>query len=278
MRTSKVERRIIPPHNLHGDHGPVCNTCAGLGQVLRMPYPGGTPTRATTSCHPCKGTGIDQEMINKRYISNLVDKLERLERQSARDHKLLLELRSMTKHNGKMSRQYWSELIAWATVDGTAITNVSTEAAIMPAITILGGFMSDGRILEYETQGRIGATATPTVTLRLRWGGLTGNIIAQSAAITLAAVTAAIFELSFKITTRANGTAGSLFAIGKVIWGATIKTSNTPDMLGSAGATTPAAVANDLTVDASLVMSAQFSAASASNAITGHNSFLWAHN
>lgn len=263
---------------MYGDHGPICNTCAGWGQVLRMPIGGLGPTRSVSQCTPCKGTGVDHELINKKFISDLVNKLERLEKQSAIDRKLLLELQSLTKHNGKMSRQYWSELIAWSTVDGTAITNVATEAAIMPAITVLGGFMSDGRVLEYETQGRIGATATPTVTLRLRWGGLTGNVIAQSAAVTLAAVTAAIFELSFKITTRANGTSGSLFAIGKVIWGATIKTSNTPDMLGSAGATTPAAVANDLTVDASLVMSAQFSAANASNAITGHNSFLWVHN
>jgi hypothetical protein len=276
MRTHKVDAtRIIPPSNIFGDHGPRCRHCSGLGAVLRLsPY---GVTKNALRC-TCGGSGVDLEIVQAAQMSNIISKMDRLEKQHLRDAKKI-QILSRTLHDqGKMSRQAWEELIAWATSDGTAVANSAVEAVVFPNITLPGNYMQDGRVLELILQGRIGATATPTMTFRLRWGGLAGTVIAATAAITLAAVTAAIFKISVNIQTRANGVSGSLFAIGDVQWGQTIKTTNTPDMMGSAGATTPAAVTVDLTADTALGITATWGTANASNTLTGHNEFLASRN
>lgn len=230
--------------------------------------------RNTTRCRACDGTGIDKDIVQAAYMSNLVSRLDKLEKQHLRDARKIEILSRTLRDQGKMSRQSWSELIAWATTDGTAIASSTTETVVFPNITLPGNYMQDGRTLRLYLMGRIGATGTPTMTWRLRWGGLSGTILCQSAAITLAAVTAAIFEIQITMTTRGNGVTGSVFAAGHILWGATIKTSNTPDMMGSAGATVPAAVTVDLTADTALGITGQWSANSASNSVTGHNETL----
>jgi hypothetical protein len=203
--------------------------------------------------------------VQEQRIQSLLDRIDALELQWAK---------SLLKNSPKASRQYWEELIAWATQDGTAIANTTTEAIIFPNVTIPSNYMQDGRALRLTLSGRIGATATPTMTFALRWGGVSGTILCQTAAITLAAVTAAIFRIQLEIQTRTNGATGSIFAIGQVNWGATIKTTNTPDMMGSAGATVPAAVTADLTADTALSITADWGTANASNSLTGHNYLL----
>lgn len=167
------------------------------------------------------------------------------------------------------------ETIAWATADGVAVNTTTTETIIFPNVTIPANYMQDGRALRLTLSGRVGATATPTLTIALRYNGVAGTpIICQTSAITVAAVTSAIFRIEIEIQTRANGSSGSLYGIGQVNWGQTIKTTNTPDMMGSAGATVPAAVTADLTVDWPLSITADWSASSASNNIQGHNYYL----
>lgn len=169
-----------------------------------------------------------------------------------------------------MPRQTWLEIIGLAQSNGTAIANTTTEAIIVPTAAIPANYMQGDRVLRLTLVGKISATGTPTITFALRWGGVAGTILAQSAAITLAAATDAMFRIEMEIVTRASGSSGSLMATGMVYWGPTIKTTSTPDPMGSAGATNPAPVTPvDLTIDAALALTADWSVANASNTLTG---------
>lgn len=180
-----------------------------------------------------------------------------------------------------MSRQFWSETISWATADGTAVANSVTEAILFPNITVPANYLQDGRTLRLTLYGRYGnvITAVPTLTFRLRWGGVAGTVVSQSAAIVMSAVamTAALWKMELVIQVRSNGSAGTLFTMGETqLTTNTAPTSGTvtnyglSSMMASAGLATPAAVAVDLTADTALAITAQWSAASASNTITGH--------
>lgn len=177
-----------------------------------------------------------------------------------------------------MSRQYWSETLAWATADGTAIANTVTETIIFPNVTIPANYLQDGRVLRLVAYGRHSTTGTPTLTFRLRWGGVAGTVLCASGAITCgSAVTAAMWRLEAIIQVRANGSSGSVFAVGEAevaedaantVGSATNSTA--VGLMGSAGVATPAAVTVDLSAETALSLTATWSAASASNTLTGH--------
>ena len=184
-----------------------------------------------------------------------------------------------------MSRQFWSEALAWATSNGTAVANTTTETILMPNVTIPANYMQDGRVLRFRIFGAYGTTATPTLTFSVRWGGVGGTVLAKSAAITTTSGTGggssmtAPFALEGYIQTRANGSSGSLFTTGI----ASLFTSAAPTAgtvtnygldavlaSGSTGGTTPVAVTADLTADTALSVTVTWSAASASNSIQGN--------
>jgi hypothetical protein len=177
-----------------------------------------------------------------------------------------------------MSRQSWEECLAWATADGTAVHTTTTEAIIFPNITLPGNYMSDGRLLKLTAWGRHSTTGTPTLVFALRWGGVSGTVLAQSGALTCGSgVTAAPWGLELMIQVRTNGATGTLFVMGQVIcWddavGSVGSATNAPGIAAmcSAGAATPAAVTVDLTVDTALALTCDWSANSASNTLTGH--------
>lgn len=185
-----------------------------------------------------------------------------------------------------MSRQFFTEAIAWSTVDGTAIASTTTETIAFPNVTIGANYMQDGRQLICEYWGKFSTTATPTIRMRLRWGGVAGTVLADSGTVTSASgVTTAIWMARIRIMTRANGASGSLFAIGEfVMYGSAAPTvgsaTGAPGIaaMSSGGITAPAAVTVDLTADTALSITQQWSASSASNTFTGHNLFIDAPN
>lgn len=185
-----------------------------------------------------------------------------------------------------MSRQFWNETLAWATADGTAVANSTSETVIFPNVTVPANYLQDGRILRITAYGRHSTTGTPTLTFRLRWGGVGGTVLAASGAITAgSAVTAAMWKVELIVQVRANGSSGSVYATGEVTVGedaaSTVgSATNAPahDFMGSAGVATPAAVTVDLTADTALSLTAQWSAASSSNTLTGHNYIIEALN
>jgi len=177
-----------------------------------------------------------------------------------------------------MSRQFWSELIWWATADGASINTTTTETIVFPNIVIPANYMSDGRTLRVTAAGRVSTTGTPTTRFRLRWGGVAGTVIWDSGTITCgSAVTAALWRIVIEIQTRSNGSSGTLFCEGECVIGAALAPTvgsatgaAAVGIFGSAGDDTPAAVTCDLTADTALALTQQWSASSGSNIVIGH--------
>lgn len=182
-----------------------------------------------------------------------------------------------------MSRQFWAEIVAWVTADGTAISATTTETIIFPNITIPANYMQDGRALRFTAYGRH-TSAGQTLTFRMRWGGVSGTVICASPAVTGPTATAGIWAHEGIIQTRSNGSSGTVFGINSVVvcddaaHSAGSATSLPALGLGgSAGVATPAAVTVDLTADTALAMTCTFGTAG-SNALTGHIYILEALN
>jgi hypothetical protein len=184
-----------------------------------------------------------------------------------------------------MSRQFWQEALAWSTASGTAIANSTTETILIPNVTIPANYMQDGRALRAILTGGYGTTGTPTLIFSVRWGGVSGTVLAKSAAATLTsgvgggASMTAPWWLEILIQTRANGSSGTLFTSGlATIFTATAPTAGTvtnyglPIVLasGSTGGTTPVAVTADLTADTALSITATWGTANAANSIQAH--------
>lgn len=180
-----------------------------------------------------------------------------------------------------MSRQFWSETLAWATADGVAVANSVTEAIVFPNVTVPANYLQDGRVLRIKASGRWSnvVTAVPTLTFRLRWGGVAGTVLAASGAVITpaTATTNAIWSVDLIIQTRLNGATGTVFTMGDLsmyedaapTFG-TVTNYGVVSPMGSAGVATPAAVTVDLTADTALSLTATWSAANAANTLTGH--------
>lgn len=176
-----------------------------------------------------------------------------------------------------MSRQYWNETLAWATASGTAIASSTSETIIFPDVTIPANFLQDGRCLRLRAFGQYSNTGTPTLTFRARYGGVGGTLLCASAACTTpSGVTAATWAMDIMIQTRSNGSSGTLMANGTAtvfaavagtVASATGAALVTPMTAG--GVITPAVASVDLTAATALSITAQWSANSASNTLTG---------
>jgi hypothetical protein len=180
-----------------------------------------------------------------------------------------------------MSRQFWTESLAWSTADGTAVTASATETIAFPNVTVPANFLQDGRQLECWAWGRFSTTTgPPTLRFRVRWGGVAGTLLLDSGTITtVASVTGAVWKVYYRITTRANGSSGSLFGLGEcILYGAVAPTvgsaTGAPAVaaMSAGGILVPAAVTVDLTADAALSLTATWSGAG--NSLTGHNLFI----
>lgn len=168
-----------------------------------------------------------------------------------------------------MSRQLWNEALWWAVADGNAIANTTTETKIFNNITVPANYMQDGRVLRIYAAGKLSTTGTPTITFALRWGGESGTLLATTEALTNGSgVTNVNWELRILLQTRTNGATGSLLAFGEC----NLHTSSTvvlANIFSVSGYDAPAAVTVDLTADTQLALTADWSAASASNTLTG---------
>ncbi len=185
-----------------------------------------------------------------------------------------------------MSRQYWEESLAWATASGVAVANTTTETILFPNITIPANFMQDGRTIRIRAVGQYSNTGTPTMIFTVRLGGVAGTVICKTAACTTpSGVTAAMWDLDVIITTRSNGSSGTVMgngiarvfaAVAGTVASATGEGLVTPMTAG--GVVTPATATVDLTADQALSVTLTWSAASASNTATGLNYVVEAMN
>lgn len=185
-----------------------------------------------------------------------------------------------------MSRQFWSETLAWATADGTAVVNTVTETILFPNITIPANYLQDGRSLRLNAVGAYSTTATPTLLFSLRWGGVSGTLLCKSAAITGGStVTNALWWLEVMLTVRSNGSSGTVMANGWAsVYSATAATVGSAtgapgdSPMTNGGVTGPAVATVDFTADTALSITLTWGTANASNTATGKNYYLEALN
>lgn len=177
-----------------------------------------------------------------------------------------------------MSRQFWEEAIVWATASGTAIAASTTETILFPNVTIPANYLQDGRVLRVRSFGGYGTTGTPTLTVAVRWGGVSGTVISKSGGITTGsgvgggASMTALWSVELIVQVRSNGSSGTLMTNGEL----TLYTTGTaagssyPIASGSTGGTTPAVATVDLTADTALSLTALWGTNNAANSIQGH--------
>lgn len=185
-----------------------------------------------------------------------------------------------------MSRQFWQETLTWATADGTAVANTTTETIIFPNVTVPANYMQDGRTLHIWAAGEYSTTSTPTLKFTLRAGGVAGTLLAQSAAITGgSAVSHAGWTVEIYVTTRTNGSSGTVFAEGVAnCFSATAATVGSAtgapgtSFMCQGGVATPATATYDLTSDQAYSLTITWGTSSASNTLTGHNYYIEALN
>lgn len=270
-----------PQRNIYGDLGPRCRWCSGLGNVLALGGGNAPVTRSTSRC-TCQGSGLDLEALQRQQVSDLVDRMSRLEQRHHKDlrtqQRLLRELNTY-RTNGKMSRQFWSECIAWATASGTSINTTAAETIVFPNVTVPANYMADGRLLRMQVNGSHSTLGSGTVTVifRVRWGGVAGTLLCATGTITqVISLTAAFWRFEVLLQTQSNGATGTILASGGAeVFGATAPTigsaTGAPAVspMTAGGQITPAAVTVDLTADTALSVTAQMGASSASNIVLG---------
>lgn len=259
-----------PVRNIHGDLGPRCPTCSGLGMFLSLGG-GDAVTRSTTRCR-CEGSGIDLDALDRLDRQHLWDRIRQLE------SFMHLPL-SKRPPNIQNSRQYWMECLSWAVADGTPVLSTTTETILFPNVTIPANYMQDGRCLRLYLNGKYSTLGSGTVShvYSIRWGGVAGTLITKTGTVTLLiSMTNALFELEVEIQTRANGSAGALMANGCAkAFGGTAPTigsaTGAPAVapMTNGGQTVPAAATCDLTADTALAVTITHGASSASNTATG---------
>lgn len=171
-----------------------------------------------------------------------------------------------------MPRQQWAQAIGYATQDGTAVANTTTETILFPNFTFGANQLQDGATIRIRAFGKLSVTGTPTIQFALRLGGVAGTLLAQSEAITNGSgLTNVNWSLNAVLQVRTNGATGTVLVMGEC----SVQTNSSGDptiktnIFGVSGSDAPATATVDLTVDQALALTAKWSAASASNTITG---------
>lgn len=181
------------------------------------------------------------------------------------------------------SGQGWEELLYRPLADGATVT-AGAEAVMIPDFNLPANYMSVGRTLKYTLFFRLSsAITTPgTFTLRLRWGGLAGVLMAGSGAFApdpTAAATTLANMIEFWVVQRTDGATGTSMTIGRVTWNdfddasATTLAGNLNMMMVAGNSTSIPVVA---TVDTTVVkaLSATYQASLATASMTTHIALL----
>lgn len=172
-----------------------------------------------------------------------------------------------------MSMQSWEETIYAMVADGPTLT-AAAEALLVPDVNIPAAYMYPGRILKATLFGKASnAVTTPgTLTLRTRWGGLAGVVLAASAALTQNVIvqTNKSWWWEMYLVCRTVGATGTFLTYGTAHRGncaAAVVADMTPDLVPDSGL---AAVTVDTTIAKLLSFTAQPSLSTASITAMGY--------
>lgn len=120
-------------------------------------------------------------------------------------------------------------------------------------------------------------TTPGTITLAIRWGGVSGTVLATTSAITMSSTARTSYagSLDADIVVRSIGSAGSMFCMGRAFLNnVPVAADSAPQSiytLGSAGANVPAVVSSlDTTTSKALSVTADFSVSTAGTNITNY--------
>lgn len=184
-----------------------------------------------------------------------------------------------------MSLQGWGETLISSQVDGTALTNTVTAAALQPPaarLVLPANFFSIGKVLRLNAWGRISALASAALTLDVRFN--TSTVVFNGGSMTLnaTATTNVTWRVIMMLTCRSigNGTSTTLLGTGDFCSQAAIGVgANTyaNDMMLPASSPV-VGTGFDCTVAQTVDMFGTWGAASASNSITVHQYTIEAMN
>lgn len=141
----------------------------------------------------------------------------------------------------------------------TAVTDTTSETAFDQAVTVPANLLSAGAVLRIRGKVRVtSGNGTDTLTLRLRIGGLTGVLLATAPAFDVTNGGGDLGVLDSVVTVREIGASGSITAASGA--GLGVPGTATWRVDGTVGAQSI-----DTTAAKDVVVTAQWSAASASN-------------
>jgi len=203
----------------------------------------------------------------------------------------LLDKSAKTPWDGeavKASSVGWRDMLTPRRVlvaDGAIISNITTETIMVPDFTFAADYLEVGDVLKYTLFfGWSTVITTPgTLTLRLRWGGVGGAILAVSGAFApdpTAGSTSVTGKVEYVMVCRSTGTAGSAVTIGHMIPGGdfddasatTLKGNLDMLMIPTSAPGTPVAI--DTTIAKALSPTAQFSVATSPTNLTNYIALL----
>lgn len=151
-------------------------------------------------------------------------------------------------------------------LSSTSTINTSTAEAVLCAFTIPAGDAVAGAVYRITAFGVAGCTATPTLTVRNRLGGLGGTTNATIAITGSSGVTNKVWKIEFYLTCLTTGASGT--------WGGNLTVEEGLSVVGSNPSTCvtrmdgSGTAVYDTTAAKDMAITVQWSASSASNTIT----------
>lgn len=183
-----------------------------------------------------------------------------------------------------MGMQSWETILVSQQVDGTAVTNTTTEGVIIPGhavYTLPANYLTyAGQALRIRAMGRISNVVTTpgTLTLRVRFGGtgITGIVVAASSAMALntTAKTNVTWILDWDLTCRSVGSGTSATFMHSGTWTSESAVGSTAGAAGAVNIPTSAPAVGtgfDSTVSNQIYLTAQFSVSTATTSIQAHS-------
>jgi len=180
---------------------------------------------------------------------------------------------------------YYTSPLLIDVADGTQILNSTAETIIASDFTFSA---NDNRLYQgaafnirawFDVSNVV--TTPGTLTLRIRWGGVAGTVLATTGAIALSATARTTYagSLDADLTFRSVGSAGSAFCMGRAFLNnVPVAADSLPQgiyTLGSGGANAPAVASSlDTTTAKALSVTAQFSVNTATTQLTCHQRIL----
>lgn len=158
-----------------------------------------------------------------------------------------------------ISPEYLADGAAYAS--STTVTDVSpTPNTLIPAM-----YVHPNTVFEVRAAGRFSTSGTPTLNLGVYYGGVAGTALCTTGTVTTASGAANVtWDLTATLIVRSIGSAGSIFATGRVHG---IASPAAVMMPASAPAVTSSL---DLTSAKALTLGATWGTNSASNTLTVH--------